>query len=238
MRQETKVQSKKLLTLLLGVALLLVISVAAFVWQQGTIVSLNKQIEGLAVSQVPQRMYASYEDCMNNGGVILNTINGQFDACMGGNEDETGEVPQYQAFLQYSAQNLPRLETSKKSKKENKVIVKGNYSADLVTFLKSDYTGCDTRGEYEIIKEVPGRFAMMKYGCDNGEQLQSSDNYSAIIAMKLSDGWRLLSPTNNMDKMTPSCLLVDTFKISKKLSSKCFENTGYSNGRLKAVAYQ
>jgi hypothetical protein len=114
-----------------------------------------------------------------------------------------------------------------------------------VAFLKHDETGCEigqqagssaARGYYKILKEVSNRFALLNYGClsDPGA-LQG--NYD-IVAMKLGDGWALLSPTNNFNGSTPSCLMVDTFKISKTLTPKCFENTGYNNGALKDVVYQ
>lgn len=218
-------------------SVLLIMAGGILVWQWTKISSLNKEISSSKTTLLPQKKYASYEDCISNGGIVLNTINIQFSGCLGSNEADAGGVPQYQAFMQFSAQNLPRIEEHKTAKTENKVTTNGSYSPDLVAFLKSDDSGCATRGEYEIVKEVPGRFALMKYGCDRDEQVQSA-SAPTIIAMKLSDGWRLLSPTNNMQGTTPSCLLVDVFKISKELSQKCFENTGYNNGALRDVLYQ
>jgi hypothetical protein len=107
----------------------------------------------------------------------------------------------------------------------------------LIEFLKYDDTGCGNgQGYYRILKEVPNRFALLDYGCSTDKSALAGD-YS-IIALKLSDGWRLLSPTNNFDGTTPSCLLVDMFKISKSLTPKCFENTGFNNGSLKTVSYE
>lgn len=236
---DVKINERKSNNLLfLAVAFLILVAlVSLLAWQQNKVSSLNKEVAALKETQIPQNKFESYEDCTNNGGAILNTINGQFNACLGGNEDRSGELPQYQAFLQYSAQNLPRITESKKTENENKVTSRSQHSQDLIEFLRFDDSGCEPRGEYEIVKEVPERFAFMKYGCDKDGQVQS-DNPPTIIAMKLADGWATLSPTNNMDdKGRPSCLLVDMFKISKDLVLKCFENTGYNNGNLKDVVY-
>lgn len=227
---------KKLVLLGTGITLVL-LAAGGLLWQWSTINHLKKEVTDLKKTSLPQKQYTSYEDCMGNGGAVLWTINAGFSGCLGGNEAASGEMPEYQAFLQYSAQNLPRIEERKKASTENKVTANGSYSADLLAFLKSDYTGCQPRGEYEVVKEVKDRFALMKYGCDGDGQVQSK-NPPTMIAMKLSDGWVLLSPTNNMEGNTPSCLLVDMFKISKELSDKCFENTGYNNGTQKDVTYQ
>lgn len=165
--------------------------------------------------------YSDFDDCIKKGGKELSA--NDFRVCS--TEDR--------AYLQYSAQNLPRIEEQKKSEKENKVEYSGSYSQDLITFLRYDYTGCETSGYYKIIKEVTGRFALMNYGCDG-----ANNDGSFIIAMKLSNGWSLISPTNNIsEKGVPSCLMVDIFKISKELSDKCFENTGFNNGSIKQVEY-
>lgn len=210
--------------------------IGVVIWQWEKITDLNHEISTLKNTSVPQAQYTSYEDCINNGGAFLRTINADFSGCLGGNVADAGELPNYQAFLQYSAQNLPRIDERKVAKNENKVTANGNYSADLVAFLKSDETGCTPRGEYELVKEVTNRFALIKYGCDGDGQVQSNDP-PTIVAIKLSNGWSLISPTNNMQGNTPSCLLVDMFKISKELSTQCFENTGYNNNSLRAVTY-
>ena len=234
----TIIPSAKKHTVLISsiVGAILLVALGGLIWQWTTINNLNKEISSLKATPLPQKLYTSFEDCMNNGGALLDTINIKFSACLGGNEAAKGQIPQFQAFTQFSAQNLPRIEDHTITKTENKVTANGTYSADLVAFLKSDNGGCSPRDEYEIVKEVPGRFALMKYGCDGDGQVQSA-NAPTMIAMKLSDGWRLLSPTNNMQGTTPSCLLVDIFKISKELSQKCFENTGYNNGTLRDVTY-
>lgn len=167
--------------------------------------------------------FKSYDDCAQNGGKLLTS---KFSACLGG-EDKL--------FLQYSAQNLPRINERKKASVPNSVETSGNYSADLVEFLKTDYTGCEV-GYYKIVKEVTARFAEMNSGCNNYSDQQKASSF--IIAMKLADGWALLSPTDNVDSNgVPSCLLVDMFKISKKLSDKCYENTGYNDGSLRSVDF-
>lgn len=224
--------------LILAGVIIIAAAAAGLLWQQNRVNDLNDKITQLEQTQMPQQKYATYENCVHDGGVLLNTINGQFDACLGGSESETEELQQHQAFLQYSAQNLPNISENKKTDRENKVVSKDTHSQDLVDFLKYDYSGCETRGEYEIVKELPGRFALMKYGCDGDGQVQSA-NPPTIIGMKLADGWVLLSPTNNMDaEGRPSCLLADMFKVSKDLAPKCFENTGYNNGVIRDVSYR
>lgn len=216
--------------------LVVVALVAGVVWQQAKIYSLSERVASLEKNQIPQKLFKNFDECRSQGGAFLNTFNG-FDACLGGNSDTGGEIPQYQAFLQYSAQNLPRLTERKKSDVENKVTADGDYSADLIEFLKQDYTGCDSRGEYEIVSEVKDRFALAKYGCDGDGQVQS-ETPPTVIAIKLADGWNLISPTNHMNNGTPSCLLVDMFRISKELTPKCFENTGHDDGALRDRQYQ
>lgn len=171
-------------------------------------------------NETQPKTFSSYDDCAKNDGKILEA---EFSACT---DDK-------HLYLQYSAQNLPRLSERKNSEKENKVEYSGNYSSDLIAFLRQDFTGCDTTGYYKILKEVPGRFAQMNYGCDG-----ANNDKTYIIAMKLADGWSLISPTNHMNEQgVPSCLMVDMFKISKNLSDTCFENTGFNNGNLRKVEY-
>lgn len=81
------------------------------------------------------------------------------------------------------------------------------------------------------MKEVPGRYAQMNNGCDG-----ANNDKSYIIAMKLADGWSLISPSNHINEQgVPSCLLVDVFKISKSLNDSCFENTGFNNANHRKV---
>lgn len=229
--------------LALVVVLLLAIPVgAAFLRQQETVREQSEEIALLKEAQLPAKQYQSYEDCTQNGGKALATVNGQFSACLGGAAKDSEE---YQAFLQYSAQELPRINERKASKTENRVDVDANVpaSAELVAFLKQDYTGCENdgadgkgQGYYKVLKELPNRFALLNYGCVEDKSALEGKNH--IIAMKLGDGWSLLSPTNNMnDDGVPSCLLVDMFKISRDLTAKCYENTGYNNGRIKDVTH-
>ena len=135
---------KPLLVTLLIVVLLVAVGYGVYAWQQSQVSKLNQEVANLKRTQLPQQKYSSYEDCTSNGGVILNTINGQFDACLGGNEDDTGELPQHQAFLQYSAQNLPRL--------EDIIKVDGDPN-NLSDFIKSSDSsgGCPTK----LVKEQP-----------------------------------------------------------------------------------
>ena len=214
-----------------------------YIWQHQQVSDLTKQVAFLKQTQLPQKKFTDIDDCNRNGGVDLFTINGQLSACLGGkvNSDDDGSVDSYQAFLRYSAQNLPRIEERKVSKTENRVDNADKFSDELAVFLKQDYAGCDfgessARGYYKILKEVPNRFALLNYGCTNDENAVEGQYF--IIAIKLGDGWALLSPTNNMDEEgRPSCLLQDMFKISSKLTPKCFENTGYDNGQLKERNY-
>lgn len=232
-QQTSNKKSNKLIYLV--IVLLVALTGFVYLWQHKKVNDLNKQVSSLEETQLPQKQFSSIEDCNQNGGVPLSTINGEFNACLGGKE-EGGDS--YQAFLQYSAQNLPRIDenATSTSKLENRVDNTTGHSSDLVTFLKQNDTGCE-QGYYKILKEVPNRFALLNYGCTN-DKLALEGKYF-IIAMRLGDGWAFLSPTNNMDdKGRPSCLLQDMFKISKDLAPKCFENTGYDNGKLKARNYQ
>lgn len=242
----TSPKPKKSKTGIIVIALLVLAALLAggvYMWRQTQVKKLQDQVSTLEKTQLPQKQYESYEDCIANNAPPLNTINGQFNACLGGNTDESGDLPQYQAFLQYSAQNLPRLLEDKVNESGDKnVILEGaTASADLTTFLESEYAGCGANSADEakfepayitVVKEVPGRFALTMGGCSKNDEYYS-------ISIKLADGWRGISTTNNMDEEgLPSCLVVDMFKISKKLTKQCFENTGYNNGTLKDVIYE
>lgn len=172
-------------------------------------------------------IFSSFDDCVNNNGVSLIS---EFNACVAPNPDDDTSL-----WLQYSAQNLPRLTERKTTPQANVVEnVDKITSTGLVEFLEFDDTGCE-RGRYRFIKEVPDRFAQMNYGCA-GDEVWSEG--AQIIAIKLADGWALISPTNHMaEDGTPSCLMVDMFKISKDLSDKCFENTGYNDDSIRSVEY-
>ncbi len=168
--------------------------------------------------------FANYDACASGGGTLTSFNN--LSACIGAND---------KLFMQYSAQNLPRINERKTTSVPNHVVANGTYSADLVSFLRQDYSGCNPTGYYEVIKEVKNRFALMHYGCDNDPQKGSA----TMIAIKLGDGWATLSPTDNMrEDGTPSCLLVDMFKVSKQISNVCYETTGYNDGSTRDVTYQ
>ena len=235
-------QRKRLSMVVVLLVGLLLLATVVILWQQHTIVGINRKVGALQATQLPTKQFKSYEDCTRNGGEQLTTVNGQFDACLSGRTEESGDS--YTAFLQYSAQNLPRINSSKYSVKANRVDATAGHAADLVAFLRHDYSGCEVdtddasvTGYYKIVKEVPNRFALLDYGCTNDESALAGDY--KIIAMKLGTTWATLSPTDNMrEDGTPSCLLVDTFKVSKRLTPKCYENTGYNNGTLKSVKYE
>lgn len=179
---------------------------------------------GVFATRLPHRIrtFTGYTDCTAHGGQLLSYDSAiQFSACRSNAN----------LYLQYSAQDMPRLTAEKTQSTTNTVIADTDVSAGLVNFLKYDYTGCDGgKGYYKVLKEVPDRFAMMDYGC-------GTDGGQEIIAMNVGGKWTFISPTNNMQAATPSCLLVDMFKISKQLSSQCYQNTGYSDGSLRAVDY-
>jgi len=181
------------------------------------------------LNHLHHRMYTGgYTDCIQHGGQALHYYGPiQLEACRGGDT----------LFLQYSAQNLPRLTSEKTQPTANTVVADASVSPSLVDFLKYDYTGCsDDAGYYKVLKEVPNRFAEMTYGCGSAVTAMPQ---SYIIAMNAGGTWTSISPTNNMDETTgtPSCLIVDIFKISKALSSKCWQNTGYNNGAMRSVDY-
>ena len=153
-------------------------------WQHEQVEDLNNQVAKLKQTQLPQKQFTSIEDCYKNGGKSLYTLNGQFSACLGG-KVEDGE--DYQAFLQYSAQNLPRINERKISKTDNQVVSSDGHSADLVAFLKRDYTGCEigqsedsVKGYYRILKEVSSRYALLNYGCTN-DQSALKGQYFIIV---------------------------------------------------------
>jgi hypothetical protein len=229
--------------LLLAGALIMLLAIAGLVWQQHTIANLNDELSKLKKTQLPQQQYAGYEDCSNNGGVLLNTVNGQFSACLSGSDEQTAERPQYLAFLQYSSQNLPRLEENKVNQSGKNIILSGAASNELTQFLENSYSGCEIGSSdasifapayLKIKSEVQNRYALINYGCADDHIIDKTFS----IAIKLADGWRWISTTNNMNEQgVPSCLVVDMFKISKLLTPKCYENTGYNNGSLKDVTY-
>jgi hypothetical protein len=197
----------------------------AIILGASTLISVVAIMSYIAMNPAPKSLasFSSYDECVKGGGVTAHTT---INACVGANE---------QLFLQYSAQNLPRIEARKNTTVPNHVVAEGNYSADLLRFLQQDYTGCSPTGYYKLLKEVPNRFALMQYGCDNYSEAEKGS--ATIIAMKLGDGWALLSPTNNMRGNMPSCLLADMFKISKQLADTCFESTGYNDGKTREVTY-
>ncbi len=181
--------------------------------------------------------YTGYSDCISHGGQAL-TYNDavQFNACRG-----SGSA----LYLQYSAQNLPNISQNKTTTVPNQVVSSSSDASDLINYLTYNYTGCNTgrpngsdvTGYYKIIKEIPSGWALLNYGCSNNTQSQNDSTH--MIAMKLSSGWVELSPTNNfLPNGTPSCLLVDMFKVPETLTSQCYQNTGYSNGSLRSVTYQ
>lgn len=182
----------------------------------------------MAMNPTPKPLpkFSNYDECAQGGGALTNATH--FSACIGADNE---------LFLQYSAQNLPRIQERKANTSPNHVVAGADTTVDLVSFLKQDYSGCVASvGYYKVLKEVKNRFAVMNYGCDNYTEGQKAS--ANIIAMKLADGWVLLSPTDNMQGTMPSCLLADMFKISKQLSAKCFETTGYNDGSLRDVTYQ
>ncbi|HEU4966350.1 MAG TPA: hypothetical protein VFT53_02620 [Candidatus Saccharimonadales bacterium] len=181
------------------------------------------------LNHLHHRIYTGgYSDCIQHGGQALRYYGAiQLEACRGNDT----------LFLQYSAQDMPRLTSEKTQTTANTVIADASTSPSLVNFLKYDYTGCSKdAGYYKVFKEVPGRFAEMSYGCA-GTIPEMPRSY--IIAMNAGGSWTFISPTNNMDNTTgvPSCLIVDMFKVSKALSPRCWQNTGYDNGAMRAVGY-
>lgn len=237
----TKTKSPKKVFLVIILSIISLSVGFALAWQQLTIMDLSADVSKLEKTQMPTERFESYQDCVNNGGKDL--FAGDFSACLGG---EVNEGFGNQLYLQYSAQNLPRLTEHEIAKTENRVDGTDKASEELVAFLKEDYTGCEkmettdgqvAQGYYSVIKEVPNRFALMNYGCIfEGENTDDVD--ASIIAMKLSDRWLLISPTNHFDETgNPSCLMVDMFRISKEISAQCFQNTGHSNGSLRDVSY-
>lgn len=183
---------------------------------------------GVCTVRIPHRNRAitTYSSCVSKGGQQLSYDNAvQFSACRNATD----------LFLQYSAQDMPRLTDEKTQSKANAVIADKGASSSLVDFLKYDYTGCpDGKGYYKVLREVPERFAEMSYGC--GASVPAGGQ-SYIIAMYVGAKWTFISPTNNMDNDMPSCLLVDMFRISKDLTAQCYQNTGYNDGSLRAVEY-
>lgn len=232
---------KKINSFQLFVMAVIFLASLVFALQATRISALRREINDLEKNQLPSHTYESYEDCQVNGGFSLTTISGQFNACLGGSTEESGDS--YQAFLQYSAQNLPRINERRESDIDNLVEGIENGSAELATFLQRNYTGCEigaTEGEgqgyYNIVKEIPNRFALVQDGCANDPAAR--EGAYRIVAMKLGDGWSLLSPTNNFNEEgVPSCLMVDMFKLSRELFTECFENTGYNNGAYKKVTH-
>lgn len=182
-----------------------------------------------------QRSYASYSDCLNHGGQSLSYDGAiQFDACKAGNSN---------LYLQYSAQNLPRIDQNKTTAAPNIVVSNASATPDLVSYLTHNYTGCgigqpansNVTGYFKVDKEIPSGWALLTYGCSS-DSAASKNAGANMIAMKLSSGWVEISPTNNfLPNGTPSCLLVDMFKVPSSLSSQCYQNTGYNDGSLRSV---
>lgn len=185
-------------------------------------------------SQQIHSVYSSYADCVSHGGQPLQYDDAiQFDACKGTSSN---------LYLQYSAQNLPRIDENRTTTTPNVIASAVSASSDLVSYLTYNYTGCDigqpansgATGYYKIIKEIPSGWALLQYGCSS--RSSSSANNAYMIAMKLSSGWVELSPTNNfLPNGTPSCLLVDMFNVPGSLTSQCYQNTGYDDGSLRSV---
>lgn len=208
--------------------------------QQLTIMKLSADVAKLEKTQLPTKQFDSYQDCIDNGGRDL--FAGDFSACVGG---EVNEGFGNQLYLQYSAQNLPRLTEHKVSENENRVDGADKASEALVAFLKEDYSGCEIgsadgegQGYYNVVKELPNRFALLNYGCVTSDTPEQDNSTTFMIAIKLGEEWSLISPTNHFNENgVPSCLMVDMFRISKEISPQCFQNTGHNNGSLRNVSY-
>jgi len=207
------------------------------IWQQTVISSQNKEIENLKKTQLSQNKFANFIECAESDGVLIEIINSTA-GCVSGEVTSGGDRPKYKAFLRFNANSLPRILERQKSENKNTVTNNIGASKELVAFLENDYWGCQTNGEYKIIKEVRDRFALMQYGC-TGDGSINTPNPPTIIGIKLADGWSLISSANyHMNNNgQPSCLLVDLFKVSKELTPKCFENTDYDEGKIKDVLY-
>ncbi|MGH7234381.1 MAG: pilus assembly FimT family protein [Candidatus Saccharimonadales bacterium] len=175
-------------------------------------------------------VYTSYSDCISHGGQILTYDDAiQFSACKDNNNN---------LYLQYSAQNLPRIDQNANTTIPNQVIASPTDTSDLINYLTYNFTGCNqgknssVTGYFKIVKEIPSGWALLNYGCTNDTSAQKASTF--MIAMKLSSGWVEISPTNNfLSNGTPSCLMVDMFRIPGDLTSHCYQNTGYNDGSLR-----
>lgn len=200
-------------------------------WQRTIINNLKK-------TQIPQNEFTNFQECIEGDGLLLEVIGDTYGCLSGKVVGDSNGKPRFKAFYSFNAKSLPRILERRIGDNKNTVINNVGATKDLVEFLENDYWGCQTKGEYEIVKELPDRFALMKYGC-TGDGLIGSPNPPMIIGIKLADGWSLISSAKNNinNKGQPSCLLVDIFKISKKLTSQCFENTNTSVSKIRDVQY-
>jgi hypothetical protein len=176
---------------------------------------------------------SDWNGCVTKGGLWVMTVNAGFNACLEGGK---------QVLLQYSSQNLPQITTNRTTTTPNIVVSDSSDTSDLVSYLTYSYSGCsigeapgtNLTGYYKIVKEIPTSWALLNFGCSGYTQTEKDDAF--IVAMKLSSGWVQLSPSDGfLPDGTPSCLLVDMYKIPQSLTPQCFQNTGYNNGSLRKV---
>lgn len=220
----------------LFIILIIALTTLGLTWQQTVINSQNNEINNLKKTQLPQKKFADYLECVESDGVVFEIVNNA-SGCLSGDINNI-DKPTYKAFLRFNASVLPRILERQKAPNKNVVVNNVGASKNLVEFLENDYWGCPINGVYEITKEVRDRFALMKYECTDDERIASS-NAPLIIGIKLGDGWSLISSANDSLNITgqPSCLLVDMFKVSKALFSKCVETSDYDLGNIKDVTY-
>lgn len=83
------------------VAILIVLAVVGLIGGAGWLV-FNRNPDNL---KIQPKTFSSYDDCAKNGGKMLEA---EFSSCIDGKH----------LYLQYSAQNLPRLSERKKSEKK------------------------------------------------------------------------------------------------------------------------
>lgn len=108
----------------------------------------------------------------------------------------------------------------------NVVVDPGHGTRDLVTFLRTNDTGCYKQpdqgtGWFRIVKEVNASQAELEYGCSKTYN-QGLGTPDRILAHKTDGKWKLISPTNQWVYRIPSCTMLNDNNILAKLEPQCW----------------
>lgn len=126
----------------------------------------------------------------------------------------------------YKAANKSAQSAAERKRIPNVVVDAQNGSRDLITFLKSDDTGCYKQpdqgaGWFRVVKEVNQSQAELEYGCSKTYD-QGLGAPARILAHKVDGTWHFISPTNQWIYQVPSCEMLKANDILATLEPQCW----------------